>query len=188
MSLSELLCKNLSRKKCKTSFFSKLMLDALYALSLTTLLCHEPFVSFQKLQWWPRVQNHLKSRNSYYSTQFNIYIRCFWFFFFSPFSFFPLTFFRMRLRAEMQSKIEGFLEVVSSKKRFNDRELKLITSDHRSSYPIHCSLKMLGTNTSTYYLEIRKAISYLIVYKKKKTHKTWVPTLLQVYLRLQKNS
>ena len=68
----------------------------------------------------------------------------------------------------MQSKIEGFLEVVSSKKRFNDREFKLITSDHRSSYPLHCSLKMLGTNTSTYYLEIRKAISYLIVYKKKK--------------------
>lgn len=145
------------------------------------------FVSFQKLQWWPRVQNHLKSRNSYYSTQFNIYIRCFFFFF--PLSLFPPTFFRMRLRAEMQRKIEGFLEVVSSKKRFNDRRFKLITSDHGSlsSYPIHCSLKMLGTNTPTYYLEIRKAISYLIVYLKIK-QKTWVPTLLQVYLRLQKHN
>ena len=40
ISLSELLCKNLSRKKYKTSYVSKLLLDALYALSLTTLLCH----------------------------------------------------------------------------------------------------------------------------------------------------
>ena len=114
-------------------------------------------------------------------------------FFFKPFLTTPppqLTFFRMRLRAEMQRKMEAFLEVVSSKNRFNDRGFKLITSDHGSlsSYPIHCSLKMLGTNTSTYYLEISKAISYLIVYLKKKQtkNKTWVPTLLQVCLRLQK--